>query len=311
MSLITVDVGNTSTAVGLWNKGEVKFAKHCDCGFEEAAAAVEELLMVSNNRSLKQSMEQAIAYVSVVPKEDRKWKKFAKSRGLELWMVGTAMFDSAPGGLTIEVPHYPKAPPRVANSPKDATDDEPLFSRRNLATCGLPIEREMRRLRIDYPQPETIGADRLCDAAGAISRFGAPLIVLDFGTAITAAVITTDGTWRGGVIAPGYPMMFDYLAERTAQLPKLDPSKSTTVKIGRSTEEAMLIGACVGFRGLVKELVTHLRAALDCDCQIVATGGFARSAMRSLDLPVIFEPSLTLFGAGLIALAAKNAGKIK
>ena len=163
---------------------------------------------------------------------------------------------------------------------------------------------------LDYPHPETIGADRLADAAGAVSRYGAPVLVMDFGTALTAAVVTKDRVWRGGVIAPGFPLMRDYLFERTAKLPRMKIpafAKATAgrgrgiPKIGRSTEEAMWFGALVGYRGMVREIVAELRKNFKCDFKLVATGGFAKWVLRDLDLPFVIDPTLTLYGAGLVA----------
>ena len=153
---------------------------------------------------------------------------------------------------------------------------------------------------IDSPKPETIGADRLADAVGAVSRYGAPVIVMDFGTALTAAVVTGNGVWRGGVIAPGFPLMRDYLFERTAKLPRMELGRGGVPKIGRSTEEAMRFGAIVGYRGMVREIAATLRRNFAEDFRLVATGGFARWALAGSGMDVTIDPTLTLHGAGLI-----------
>lgn len=153
---------------------------------------------------------------------------------------------------------------------------------------------------IDYPKPDTIGADRLADAAGALARHGAPVIVMDFGTAFTAAAITSDKVWRGGVIAPGFPLMRDYLFERTAKLPYLKLSSSRIPKIGRTTEQAMRFGAFVGYRGMVREIVNELKRNFGEDFRLVATGGFAKRVLSGLDMPFVVDQTLTLYGAGLI-----------
>ena len=254
MRLLVVDVGNTSTAVGLWSDGRVSKVSHCDGGFEEAK------LHVSRLKSHVSSPPFALAYVSVVPKVDVKWRRFAKSLGLKFHRVSCLDFDEGP-----------------------KTGD----GRRG----GVAL---------DYPHPSTIGADRLADAAGAVSRYGAPVLVMDFGTALTAAVITKDRVWRGGVIAPGFPLMRDYLFERTAKLPRMKIGSGKAPKIGRSTEEAMRFGALVGYRGMVREIVAGLRKNFKCDFKLVATGGFAKWVLRDLDLPFTIDPTLTLYGAGLI-----------
>ncbi len=126
-------------------------------------------------------------------------------------------------------------------------------------------------------------------------------MVMDFGTALTAAVVTADRVWRGGVIAPGFPLMRDYLFERTAKLPRMELGTGKAPKIGRSTEEAMRFGALVGYRGMVREIVAELKRNFKTDFRLVATGGFAKWALKSLDLPFVIDPTLTLYGAGLLA----------
>ena len=158
-------------------------------------------------------------------------------------------------------------------------------------------------LTLDYPKPETIGADRLADAVAAVDRYGAPVLVCDFGTAFTAAVVTADRVWRGGVIAPGFPLMRDYLFERTAKLPRMALG-GRCPKIGRSTEEAMRFGAWVGYRGMVREIVTTLERNFKTSFRLVATGGFARWVLKDIGMDFVVDPTLTLYGAGRIAAAA-------
>ncbi len=160
-------------------------------------------------------------------------------------------------------------------------------------------------LTLDYPKPETIGADRLADAVAAVDRYGAPVLVCDFGTAFTAAVVTADRVWRGGVIAPGFPLMRDYLFERTAKLPRMALG-GRCPKIGRSTEEAMRFGAWVGYRGMVREIVTTLERNFKTSFRLVATGGFARWVLKDIGMDFVIDPTLTLYGAGRIAAATRN-----
>ena len=243
MKLITVDVGNTSTAVGLWSNGRVSRVAHVDGDRKAAFAAAEALCALGAER---------LAYVSVVPRADAAWRRFAKRLGLPLVRVDHTLFCSASG------------------------------------------------LSLDYPNPETIGADRLADAAAAVDRYGAPAIVCDFGTAFTAAVVTADRVWRGGAIAPGFPLMRDYLYERTAKLPRMKLG-GRCPKIGRSTEEAMRFGALVGYRGMVREIVATLSRNFKADFSLVATGGFAKWVLKDSGLPFTIDQTLTLHGAGLLA----------
>jgi type III pantothenate kinase len=153
---------------------------------------------------------------------------------------------------------------------------------------------------ISYPAPETIGADRLANATAAAARYGAPVIVADFGTALTFDVVSAECAYVGGVIAPGLPLMTEYLAERTALLPEIE-LKGRCPSVGKSTEGAMRIGAHVGYRGIVREIVTYLESRLDMKgARLCATGGFAGWVLAGLDIPLAFDRNLTLFGIGRI-----------
>lgn len=163
-----------------------------------------------------------------------------------------------------------------------------------VVNAALPMN-----ITVDYPKPDRIGADRLADACGGVQRYGAPLVVADFGTALTFDVIMPDKRYVGGVIAPGIPLMTDYLCERTALLPHVE-LKGKCPKVGTSTEEAMRIGAEVGYRGMVREIVTHLRKTLEVDFKLVATGGYSAWALRGMDIEVVIDEGLTLFGLGCI-----------
>jgi len=154
-------------------------------------------------------------------------------------------------------------------------------------------------IRVSYPRPATIGADRLANASGAFSRYGAPVIVADFGTALTFDIVSQDDAYIGGVIAPGLPLMTDYLSEKTALLPRIQ-LKGPHGKAGRSTVEAMRIGAKVGYRGMVREIVEHIQSGLREKATLCATGGFARWALEDSGMPFVFDRDLTLYGLSRI-----------
>ena len=180
----------------------------------------------------------------------------------------------------------------------------PLWEQVLHKICGrapLVVGHRIRlNFKIDYPQPETIGADRLADAAAAWARYKGAVIVADFGTALTFDVITGDGRYTGGVIAPGLPLMTDYLAERTALLPQIGLG-GRFGSIGRSTSEAMQIGAMVGYRGMVREILMHLKAGMkEKRIRFCATGGYAGLALKGLNTPVEILPELTLDGLVLL-----------
>ncbi len=160
--------------------------------------------------------------------------------------------------------------------------------------AGMPMD-----VTIDYPQPQTIGADRLANAAGGVVKYGAPLIVADFGTALTFDIVTQERCYIGGVIAPGLPLMTDYLHERTALLPHVTPG-GVCPKIGRSTRGAIQIGAQIGYRGIVREIVAYLSKTLGANVKLVGTGGYAKWVLGGIDMPFVIDPNLTLFGLGRI-----------
>ena len=157
-------------------------------------------------------------------------------------------------------------------------------------------------IRLDTPRPGCIGADRLADAAGAVERHGAPVAVMDFGTAFTASAVDSSLVWRGGAIAPGLPFLCDYLAEKTAKLPRIRLSRSGSgvPPPGRTTVAAMRFGAVAGFRGMVRETAAELSRALGEKLKIVATGGFAGAVLAGSDIEAAIDPDLTLYGTGLI-----------
>jgi type III pantothenate kinase len=159
--------------------------------------------------------------------------------------------------------------------------------------------KTLRGMGIDYPKPDTIGPDRLANAIAARHRFGAPVVVLDFGTAVTLDVVNRAGNYAGGVIAPGLAAMTDYLHEKTALLPRIKIREIKT-SIGKSTEEAMLVGAVHGYRGLVRELIGELRRELKVKrLPVVATGGYAKLMASKLPEISAVEPNLTLEGLRL------------
>ncbi len=152
---------------------------------------------------------------------------------------------------------------------------------------------------ISYPRPSSIGPDRLANAIALRHHYGAPAVAVDFGTAVTFDVVDRQGCYVGGIIAPGLSAMTDYLHEKTALLPRVTIRDTASV-IGRSTREAMLIGAVHGYRGLIRGLVGELRRELGKRrLPVVATGGCASLIARGLPEITAVSPQLTLEGLRL------------
>lgn len=155
-------------------------------------------------------------------------------------------------------------------------------------------------MEIDYPQPSQIGADRLANAAGVLSRHGVPAIIIDFGTAVTFDVISAAPAYCGGVIAPGLGAMSGYLTRKTALLPEIELIEPASA-IGKSTVHAMQVGAVFGYRGLVKEIIARICSELPGKPHIIATGGDAALIAHGVHEIGIVDPDITLDGLRQVA----------
>ena len=181
-------------------------------------------------------------------------------------------------------------------------DDWPLVSVGARTKLGVGI---------DYPKPQSIGADRLANAAAAPHFYGAPVVVVDFGTAVTFDIIDRQKKYVGGVIAPGLEAMTDYLHQRTALLPKIALYEPPSV-IGKSTKHAMLAGAVFGYRGLVREILAEIRAELGTRrLKVVATGGYADLIASGVQEITEVHDNLTLEGLRLIAQLNQQALRVR
>ena len=162
---------------------------------------------------------------------------------------------------------------------------------------------------IRYPKPESIGPDRLANAVALAHLHGAPGIVIDFGTAVTFDILSADRHYIGGVIAPGLRLMTDYLHERTALLPRVELHEPASA-IGQSTEEAILAGAAIGYRGMIHGILGALKKELPGgDAHIVATGGDAEWIIAGMEEKVIIDPDLTLHGLRLVGNCNADANQ--
>lgn len=160
----------------------------------------------------------------------------------------------------------------------------------------LLTHRTLRGIGLDYPEPATIGPDRLANAIAARHSYRPPVVVVDFGTAVTFDIVNARGCYTGGIIAPGLAAMTDYLHEKTALLPRIK-IREIQSPIGKSTEEAMLVGAVHGYRGLVRELIAELKRALATrKLPVIATGSYAQLMANGLPEISAVHPNLTLEG---------------
>jgi type III pantothenate kinase len=152
-----------------------------------------------------------------------------------------------------------------------------------------------------YDHPDEVGMDRLANAAGALYFFGAPVLVLDFGTAITLDYLAAPRsaedlpTYKGGAILPGLEMAAQALARGTARLPQAPLFDPGTV-IGRTTVASIQAGLVHGYQGAITTLVERAREEIGSAVTVVATGGDALNLKNQLPFIQSADPNLTLYG---------------
>lgn len=158
-------------------------------------------------------------------------------------------------------------------------------------------------LSMRYENPKELGADRVVNAVAGVHHYGAPLVIIDFGTATTFCVIDKDKNYLGGAITAGIGISMEALFEKTAKLPKVSltaPKKA----IGRTTVEAIQSGLVYGYAGLVDKMVRRLAKEIGLspkELTVVATGGRAEEICVHSDYIGVVDPLLTLKGLQLIA----------
>lgn len=149
-------------------------------------------------------------------------------------------------------------------------------------------------LRVD--NAKEVGADRVVNNVAAVKKYGAPCIIIDFGTATTFNVINEKGEFTGGVIAPGIKGSLDSLVNGTAKLPRVEIERPEKV-IGTNTVTNMQSGIVYGFAGLVEYIVRKIKREMKCEAVMcVATGGFSEVIAREISCIDKVDKLLTLEG---------------
>lgn len=168
----------------------------------------------------------------------------------------------------------------------DATGSEPFVV--NAAAASA--------MRIDMPYPEQVGADRIANAVEAHATYGAPAIVVDFGTATNIDVIDSEGYYIGGSIAPGIRISMDALTARASKLASV-PLESPAHAIGKNTIECVQSGAVIGAAAMAEGLVARIKKELGTpDARVIATGGLSSVVAQSTDVFDVIDNQLTLRG---------------
>jgi type III pantothenate kinase len=150
-----------------------------------------------------------------------------------------------------------------------------------------------------HDAPHQVGPDRIVNAVAAKARYGAPCIVVDFGTSTNFDVVSAEGDYVGGVLAPGIEISMDALFARAARLTKVDFAEPPAV-IGKTTEQALQSGLVYGFAGQVDGIVGRIRGEIGDTARVVATGGLADLIAPHAETVELVDPHLTLEGLRLI-----------
>ena len=155
------------------------------------------------------------------------------------------------------------------------------------------------RVKIEYRDPHSVGADRIANAVAAFDRYGAPAIVVDFGTATTFDVLLKGRRYAGGVIAPGILTGAEHLVRRAARLGAFDLKPPARV-VGKSTEESLQSGVFYGAVGEVDSIVRRISEEEKIRPKVIATGGLASAVAAHSQTIQEVDPDLTLHGLRII-----------
>jgi len=248
--LLAVDVGNTQTVFGLFDKD--RLVEHWRVATEDERTADELAALVA--------------------------------RLLELRELG---FDDVSGVcLSSTVPRLLRAYEELAERDLDA----PILVLGPGTKTGIPIL---------YDDPREVGPDRIANAVAARERYGAPCIVVDFGTSTNFDAVSDAGEYVGGVLAPGIEISMDALFARAARLQKIDFTEPPAI-IGKTTTSALQSGLVYGFAGQVDGIVGRMRVELGNTAPVIATGGLAELIAPHSETIEQVDPLLTLEGLRLI-----------
>jgi len=155
---------------------------------------------------------------------------------------------------------------------------------------GIPVR---------FDDPREVGPDRIVNAVAALERYGAPCIVVDFGTSTNFDIVSAAGEFVGGVLAPGVEISMDALFERAARLRKVDFVEPPS-PIGKTTVAALQSGLVYGFAGQVDGIVARIREELGAEARVIATGGLAELIAPHSRTIELVDPWLTLQGLRLV-----------
>lgn len=258
--LLAIDVGNTQTVLGLYELGDPASLAEAEGGL------VGHWRAASNPEAT--SDELAVLIDGFLATE--RWELLSDVSGIAV-ASGVPRVTAA---LRAMAAHY--------------FDFEPVVIEPGVRS-GIPIR---------YDDPREVGADRIANSVGAVALYGGPTIVVDFGTGTTFDVISANGEYLGGVIAPGVEISLEALFERAAALRSVELAPPRSV-IGRSTAEALQSGAIFGYAAQVDGLARRVMAEIG-ESTVVGTGGLAPLIAPHSSCIQRVQPWLTLHGLRLV-----------
>jgi type III pantothenate kinase len=175
-----------------------------------------------------------------------------------------------------------------------------ILAREYFKSTAVFIEPGIRTgMPIRYDNPAEVGADRIVNSVAAIELYGAPVVVVDFGTATTFDVVNRDGEYVGGIITPGLGISAEALFARASRLYRVDVRKPRRL-VGSNTSDAMQSGIYYGYVGQVDGILKRLHEEIPELENVVATGGLAELIAEGTQLIRVVNPMLTLIGLKLI-----------
>ncbi|MBM6908637.1 type III pantothenate kinase [Collinsella intestinalis] len=244
--LLAIDMGNTQTALGLFDGEELVHAWRMPT---DRSFTADELHVRLHGyfRMYDMTLDavDAVAFAGVVPELNRAWRRVAERLSARAVVVG-------------------------------------------------PDTAAVTRVRAK--NPAEVGADRIANATAAVKYYGAPAIVVDFGTATNIDVVDDEGYYIGGAIAPGLRISMDALVSRAARLSSV-PLEAPAHAIGANTVEAVQSGAVLGTAAMAEGLVARIKRELGAaDATVIATGGLAPVIAGSTDVFDAVDSQLTLRG---------------
>ena len=224
------------------------------------------------------------------------------------WNIATGIHRTADeyGGVLLNLMERKEFSPSTINGIVLCSVVPPLvpafveLCRKYLDSERLVVEAGVKTgMSIRLDNPREVGSDRVVDAVAAQHLYGKPLIIVDLGTATTFSVVSREGDYLGGAIAPGIVIATEALYTRTAALPRIRLSRPEQA-IGRNTVAAMHSGVIFGHVGLIEGMIRRIEQELGSKAKVIATGGQAYFLAREIPIIEIVNPDLTLIGLRLI-----------